>query len=90
MTLWWAWFVSGFLSEPSAVGRILAVLVTSIVISIVSGLAGAAGAVGLLRNDSWGRPLAWIAAITLTLSVAGAIGGVPALIGLGWSRAPRP
>jgi hypothetical protein len=89
VTLWWAWFVSGFLQEPSAVGGILAVLVTSIVVSTVSGLAGAAGAVGLVRHDSWARPLAWIAAVALTLSVLGAIGGIPALIGLGWSRAGK-
>jgi len=91
VTLWWAWFVSGFLSEPSAVGRVLVVLLTSIGLSALSGLAGAAGAVGLLRRDTWGRPLAWIAAVALTLSGAGAIGGVPALVGLVASRgAARP
>ena len=41
---------------------------------------------GLLRKDPWGRPLAWIAAVALTLSGAGAIGGIPALVGLVWSR----
>ena len=86
VTLWWAWFVSGFLSEPSAVGRVLVVLLTSIGLSALSGLAGAAGAVGLLRRDTWGRPLAWIAAVALILSIAGAIGGVPAVIGLIASR----
>jgi hypothetical protein len=89
VTLWWAWFVSGFLSEPSAVGRVLVVLLTSICLSALSGLAGAAGAMGLIRRESWGRPLAWIAAVALTLSGAGAIGGIPALIGLAWSRKPE-
>lgn len=88
VTLWWAWFVSGFLSEPSAVGRVLLVLLVSICLSALSGLAGAAGAMGLLRRDPWSRPLAWIAAVALTLSGAGAIGGVPALVGLVWSRKP--
>jgi hypothetical protein len=86
VTLWWAWFVSGFLSEPSAVGRVLAVLLSSICLSALSGLAGAAGAMGLLRREAWGRPLAWIAAVALTASGAGAVGGIPALVGLIWSR----
>ena len=91
VTVWWAWFVSGFLAEPSAVGRVLVVLLASICLSALSGLAGAAAAMGLLRKDPWGRPLAWIAAVALTLSGAGAIGGIPALVGLVWSRQPaRP
>jgi hypothetical protein len=86
VTVWWAWFVSGFLSEPSAVGRVLVVLLTSICLSVVSGLAGAAGAMALLRKERWDRPLAWFAAVALTLSGLGAIGGIPALVGLVWSR----
>jgi hypothetical protein len=87
----WAWFVFGFISEPSAVGRVLLVLVASIAISLASALAGALGALGLLRREAWGRPLAWIAAIAMTLSGLGAIAGIPALIGLGSSRnASRP
>jgi hypothetical protein len=88
VTLWWAWFVSGFLSEPSAVGRVLVALLSSITLSVFSGFAGAVGAVGLLRRKTWARSLAWVAAVTLTLSGAGAIGGIPALVGLGWSRKP--
>jgi hypothetical protein len=91
LTEWWAWFVSGFLSEPSAVGRVLAVLLTSILLSVLSGLDGAFAAVGLLRHEPWSRRMAWIAAVSLTLSGAGAIGGIPALVGLVWSRKPaRP
>jgi hypothetical protein len=86
VTVWWAWFVSGFLSEPSAVGRVLAVLLTSILLSVFSGMDGALAAVGLLRKEPWGRRMAWIAAVSLTVSGAGAIGGIPALVGLVWSR----
>lgn len=86
VALWWAWFVWGFLSEPSAVGRVLAVLLTSIWLSVISGLDGAIAAVGLLRGERWSRRMAWIAAVGLTLSGAGAIGGIPALVGLLWSR----
>jgi hypothetical protein len=86
LTLWWAWFVAGFLQEPSAVGPVLLVLLASIFLSVISGITGAVGAMGLLRRMPWARPLAWVAAIMLTLSGLGAVGGIPALIGLGWSR----
>ena len=86
VTLWWAWFVAGFLQEPSAVGPVLMVLMASIFLSLISGITGGVGAMGLLRRLPWARPLAWVAAILLTLSGLGAVGGIPALIGLGWSR----
>jgi hypothetical protein len=86
LTLWWAWFVAGFLQEPSAVGPVLMVLLASIFLSVISGITGAVGAFGLLRRTPWARPLAWVAAIALTLSGLGAVGGIPALVGLGWSR----
>jgi hypothetical protein len=82
----WTWFVFGFLSEPSVVGRILAVLVVYIALSIVAALAGAVGALGLVLGEPSGRSLAWIAATTLTLTGVGAIAGIPALIGLLASR----
>ena len=87
VTVAWAWFIFGFIHEPSVVGRILVVMVSWIGISISSGVTGAIGALGLLRNEVWGRPLAWVAAIAMTLTVVGAIAGIPALIGLGASRA---
>jgi len=88
---WWAWFISGFISQPSAVGRVLAVLLYWIAMAIASGLTGAVGAIGLLRHRAWGRPLAWIAAIAMTLTGVGAVAGIPALIGLVSSRnASRP
>lgn len=88
---WWAWFVNSFLKEPSAVGRVEIVLLTSISVSSIAVLAAAVGVVGLLRRESWARRMTWIAAVVLTLSGAGAIGGIPALVGLLWSRKPpRP
>ena len=91
LTAAWAWFIFGFISEPSAVGRILAVLVTWIALSITSTVAGAVGAIELLRHGSGGRALAWIAAVAMTLTGIGAVAGVPALIGLVSSRkADRP
>jgi hypothetical protein len=91
VNVWWALFVKGFLKEPSAVGRVEAVLLTSIALSSISVVAAAVGAAGLLRRESWARPVAWIGAVALTLSGAGAVGGVPALVGLVWSRkAERP
>jgi hypothetical protein len=87
----WAWFIFGFISEPSAVGRILVVLVTWIAVSISAAIAGAVGALGLVLRESSGRPLAWIAAVAMTLTGVGAVAGIPALIGLLASRnAARP
>lgn len=82
----WAWFIFGFISEPSAVGRILAVLVFWIALSLAAALAGAVGALGLVLHEPSGRSVAWIAATTMTLTGVGAIAGIPALIGLLASR----
>jgi hypothetical protein len=87
----WAWFIFGFISEPSAVGRILAVLVFWIALSLAAALAGAVGALGLVLHEPSARSLAWIAATTMTLTGVGAVAGIPALIGLLASRgAARP
>jgi hypothetical protein len=82
----WAWFIVGFLSEPSAVGRSRIVLLTSMFYSIGAGIVGVIGAVGLARNKRWGRTLAGIASAAMTFSVVGAIAGIPALIGIWSSR----
>ena len=88
VNMWWTWFVNGFMEEPSAVGPVKLALVAIVALSSLSGIAGAAGALGLLRRESWARRWAWIGAVALTLSVTGAIGGIPALVGLVWSRRP--
>jgi MFS family permease len=86
----WAWFIVGFLAEPSAVGRSRVILVTSSVYSIGSALLAIVGAVGLARRERWGRTMAGIAASAMTLTGVGAIAGIPALIGLVSSRnSPR-
>ena len=91
ITIWWGWFVFGFIQEPSAVGPVLIALLTLIGTSIGAGFAGAVGAYGLVRNAAWARPVAWIAAGLITLTGVGAIAGIPALVGLWWSRkASRP
>ena|SRR5579864_8457471 len=82
----WAWFIVGFLSEPSAVGRSRIVLITSIVYSFGAACVGVIGAVGLARSKRWGRTLAGIASAAMTFSVIGAIAGIPALIGIWSSR----
>ena len=84
--LYWAWFVIGFLSEPSAVGRVWVVLVTSSAYSAGSAVVGVIGAVGLMRGERWGRTMAGIAASAMTLTGVGAIAGIPAVIGLWSSR----
>jgi nitrate reductase gamma subunit len=82
----WAWFIVGFLSEPSAVGRSRIVLLTSIAYSIGAAVVGVIGAIGLARSERWGRTLAGIASGAMTLTVIGAVAGIPALIGLLSSR----
>jgi hypothetical protein len=86
VTLAWAWFIVGFLSEPSAVGRVRFVLLTSTASSVGAALVGVIGAIGLVRRERWGRTLAAIAAAAMTLTGVGAIAGIPALIGLFSSR----
>ncbi|HYM66213.1 MAG TPA: hypothetical protein VEW68_02875 [Patescibacteria group bacterium] len=84
----WAWVVRGFLSEPSATGRVRALLVAWAVFSALAALLGAGAALGALRATAWARLAGWIAGAAMTLTVVGAIAGVPALLGLLWSRRP--
>jgi hypothetical protein len=86
ITASWAWFLYGFLEEPSAVGRTLVVLDVWIGLAIVGACVGVAAAVGLLRRREWGRTLAWASSIVITLTFVGAVAGVPALIALVASR----
>jgi hypothetical protein len=86
LMLYWAWFIIGFQSEPSAVGRIWLVLVTSSAYSAGSAVIGVIGAIGLIRRDRWARTVATIASAAMTLTVVGAVAGIPALVGLVASR----
>ena len=86
LMLYWAWFIIGFQSEPSAVGRIWLVLVTSSAYSAGSAVVGVIGAIGLIRHARWARTVATIAAAAMTLTVVGAVAGIPALVGLVASR----
>jgi hypothetical protein len=90
LMLYWAWFIIGFQSEPSAVGRIWIVLVTSSAYSAGSAVVGVIGAIGLIRRERWARTVATIASAAMTLTVVGAVAGIPALVGLVASRnSPR-
>jgi hypothetical protein len=82
----WAWFIVGFLSEPSAVGRSRLILITSSAYSIGSAAVAVIGAIGLVRRERWARTLAAVASAAMTLTVVGAVAGIPALIGLVSSR----
>lgn len=86
LMLWWGWFVIGFLSEPSAVGRIWVVLVTSSAYSAGSAVVGVIASIGLLRRERWARTVAAIASAAMTLTVIGAIAGIPVLAALVSSR----
>jgi len=82
----WAWFVHGFLGEPSATGRVRLLLVAWIGYSGLAALLGLAGAAAAMREVPGHRRLAAIAATAMTITGIGAIAGVPALLGIFWSR----
>jgi uncharacterized membrane protein len=82
----WAAFLSQFMNEPSAVGRSKAVLVIWAVISLTTAVLALPVAIMLRRRDRSGRALAWVVSILMTITFVGAVAGVPALIGLLWSR----
>jgi hypothetical protein len=86
LMLFWAWFIIGFQSEPSAVGRIWLILVTSSAYSAGSAVVGVVGAIGLIRGERWARTVATIASAAMTLTLIGAVAGIPALVGLVASR----
>jgi hypothetical protein len=82
----WGWFVFGFLSEPSAVGRTWLALVVIGGCSMAAAVLGLIAAAGLLRPAGWAVPMAFVAAVLMILSIVGAVAGIPALIGLVSSR----
>lgn len=91
IALGWALFLAQFFSEPSAVGPVKAVLLTWSGMSLATFILAVPAAIMLLRRDRLGRSLGWIVSILMTATWVGAIAGIPALIGLGFSRKPsRP
>jgi hypothetical protein len=88
IALAWALFLGQFFGEPSAVGPVRAVLLTWSAISLATFILAVPAAIMLLRRARSGRPVAWIASILMTATWVGAIAGIPALIGLGFSRKP--
>jgi hypothetical protein len=86
LLLAWAYFISGFLSEPSATGRSRLVLDWLIGSSIGSAAACVIAAAGLLRSARWGRAAALFASAVMIVTCAGAVIGIPTLIGLIPSR----
>ena len=86
----WAWFLSGFFSEPSAVGRSRAVLGLVAGGSLGAALLGVVAAVGLRMRARWAPRLALVASVFMIVTVVGAIAGIPAVVGLAsnW-KSPR-
>jgi hypothetical protein len=82
----WAWFIAGFLTEPSAVGRSRVVLVMAIGVGVVAAAAGLLSGFGVIAHRRWSWAAGMLASAVMILSVVGAITGVPALIGLWSSR----
>jgi hypothetical protein len=85
----WAWFLSGFFTEPSAVGRARALLGLVAGGSLGTALLGMLAAVGLVRHARWAPRLALVASVFMIFTVVGAIAGIPAVVGLAsyWNSA---
>jgi putative effector of murein hydrolase LrgA (UPF0299 family) len=82
----WGVFVLGFLSEPSAIGRVRTLLRLIGIGSLVAAALGVVAAFALLRRKPWAWIVALIASICMTLTVVGAIAGLPALVGIAAGR----
>jgi hypothetical protein len=82
----WAWFLLGFLGEPSAVGRSRAALGIVAGGSIGTAIFAALAALALVMRARWAPRLAMVAAAFMVLTCVGAVAGLPALIGLMWPR----
>lgn len=85
VVLAWAWFLTTFLAEPSAVGR------PRVALLFVIGYSGLAAILTIFaasrsRRTGQGWRLALAAAIAMTFTGAGAIVGIPLLIELLVSR----
>jgi hypothetical protein len=78
----WGVFVLAFLSEPSAVGRVRGLISLIGGASIVAAVLGVVGAVALRRNKPWAWMVALAASLLMTVTVVGAIAGLPALVGI--------
>jgi uncharacterized membrane protein (DUF2068 family) len=82
----WGWFVLGFLSEPSAVGRTMLALLVIGGCSMAASVLALIAAAGMIRGARWASTLALVASVLMIFSVIGTVAGVPALIGLIASR----
>ena len=82
----WGAFVLGFISEPSAVGRLGAALIFVGAASIGTAIAGVVAAAGLLRGASWASAASWFASVLMILTCVSSWAGVIAIIGLVSSR----
>lgn len=86
IVLIWAWFLLGFLSEPSAVGRSRVILAGWAGSSIGTAVLGVAAALALWRKKRWAWRLGLLASVFMILTGAGAIAGIPAVFGLAGGR----
>lgn len=84
----WGAFVLGFLREPSAVGGVFVALLAIGGGSVVAAILGAVAAAGLARGARWARIAAMVAAVAMIFTGAGAVAGIPALVGILSGRDP--
>ena len=86
LLLLWGFYVLTFISEPSAVGRVLVALIVIGGASIGGALVGVVAAIGLFMRTRWAASAAWLASVLLLLSVVSSWAGIIGLVGLISSR----
>jgi hypothetical protein len=82
----WGGFVLGFLTEPSAVGRVRIAIGVIGGVSILAAVLGVIASVALRRGKDWAWIVALAASLLMTITVVGAIAGLPALVGIAAGR----
>lgn len=82
-------FVLSFKSEPSAVGRLGAVLVAVGIAAVATGVVGGVAAMGMRNQSSWAIATAWIASVLMILTCVSSWAGLIAVIGLVSGRMSR-
>ena len=89
LALVWGVFVLRFKAEPSAVGRIGAIVILIGGASIGTAVVGAVASIGLVRHARWARSAAWFASVLMILTFVSSWAGLVGVVGLTSGRTSR-
>ena len=85
----WGVFVLSFKAEPSAIGRIGAIVILIGGGSIGTALVGVVASIGLVRHARWARSVAWLASALMILTCVSSWAGLVGMVGLVSGPTPR-